>query len=386
MECRFCLKSFDTKNKHRRHVIRCTKDPDFQPFVCHSCNTALTRKCALLAHISKDCSSGKNPCPVSNCSFTYYFRNVLVEHLKVSHGQVLKPEENLVFQNQSSFLKWKNYMESKTFSYYSLHCGEKKGYSYYYCQFDGSSRSHTKADADTARKRKTNSKGRVKTGSVCTSSIKVKKQENGSLLVTFLPSHCHEVSVSNLKYQPLNAETYAYIDQQIYLGVPLLEIRERLKNKFPGVNRTDFITMKSLRERRRRLLKHQNFENEETDYLDSIENVKMNYMEKIQSINTELMECINSENFPEHLLPHIEDVLSKLLTECSQGEKMSQEVQPQAKTSPGKQIYQQVPGPNYIKIETQSPIINKHGNIIPHEHEPVEFNDYIIEEVYDVLV
>lgn len=116
-------------------------------------------------------------------------------------------------------MSWKHEIEKTSMSYYSLQTSEKMGiYSYYYCQHDGSSKSHLKGKAGQ-KKRECAFKGRIKTGMVCTSMMQVKKVD-GQVHVTFHPNHSHAIDVDftqcqkifNIKqFDKLNSELSKYV-------------------------------------------------------------------------------------------------------------------------------------------------------------------------------
>lgn len=280
----------------------------------------------------------------------------LIQHLKDVHTMKIEPQEDLIFETWEDFVQWKQQKEEQTMTYYSQQCGENKGHIYYYCQRDGSSKSHVKSNPDVTRARRNPFlKGRVKTGTVCISMMKVYKNIGGSVNVSYFSSHSHSIDKNDLKHQPISADTNNFINHQLCLGVSPKEIESRLKeNKFCRSNatvdcsRNDFINLKALRERKRRLcitilsppddtpdIEYNPVLTFQTDIdpsdssmppisdLLSIPSSIETYDEKsencntdILQMNTKLMDYIKNDKIPQVLLPLVKEVLSKLIAEC----------------------------------------------------------------------
>lgn len=197
------------------------------------------------------------------CETTYVYKETLIDHLKKIHGKDFEEEEQLVFARHEDFMKWKDEIEKNTMSYYSMQSGEKKNrYSYYICQHDGSAKCHSKPKT-TSSKKQPNFKGRMKTGNMCLSMLKVRKEIDNSVHVKYFPSHCHPLDKSDLKHQPISKDTNNYINSLICLGVsPKKIIHDMKEDKISRVNRSeemqylrdDFLSLKSLSERKRKFI------------------------------------------------------------------------------------------------------------------------------------
>lgn len=158
------------------------------------------------------------------------------------------------------FLHWKDLEEKASFSYYSEQYGVKDGNLYFYCQQDGPQR--IRNDPNCYKKRSGNRKGRIKTGAVCISMIKVKIQKDKTVAVEYHPGHNHEIDKSDLKHQPLPTVVNSFIKRQLAMGVSPSKLHKEIQGgKFSqkcGVSdselsRCDFINVKRLRELRRRM-------------------------------------------------------------------------------------------------------------------------------------
>ncbi|KAL1457153.1 hypothetical protein WDU94_001814 [Cyamophila willieti] len=169
---------------------RCTKDPAFQHVTCGECNKQFTRKSSLEEHIVKQhqaSDSKSKTCMMPECQFKYLYKTLLIDHMKDVHKVPIQSKEDHVFSSWDEFNKWKEDFEGKTSSYYSKQYGDKKNkYSYYYCQQDGQAQQSTSTKIKS--KKQPNIKGKIKTGNVCLSMMKVKKEGN-SVHVQLYPSH-----------------------------------------------------------------------------------------------------------------------------------------------------------------------------------------------------
>ncbi|KAK3928260.1 Antitoxin [Frankliniella fusca] len=175
--------------------------------------------------------------------------------------------------------------EKNQYSYFSQQYGEEDGNKYYYCQQDGPRRAKVtsnqtgveleeensgEVDATSnegltskRRKKSCNKKGRMKTGFNCIAMMTVLKMETGEE-VQYFPTHNHPQYEADLKHQPLTEATNSCINKHILAyGASAGKIIKTLRgDKFSRVNResselkltrNEFITIKALRERKRKM-------------------------------------------------------------------------------------------------------------------------------------
>lgn len=184
------------------------------------------------------------------------------------------------FADWEDFLQWKEEEESQQLSYFSEQFGKKEGRSYFYCQQDGPRRvekvlSHepplSSEDEENLmgepvtkvkrRKKSCNLKGRMKTGFVCIAMMKVLKSATG-VEVDYFPTHNHELIAADLKHHPLSNATNTFINNLLSIGGSPRKILKTLqgdkfhrtkRSKELELSRNDFIEIKTLRERRRKM-------------------------------------------------------------------------------------------------------------------------------------
>lgn len=298
-ECQFCNKCYKSRRSLQMHKRTCSKNPERKkpsPVSCSLCKTVFSRTFALERHISaKRCSANpsnsaklkaRHFCLMSDCDLKFYHKTALISHLKESHGADILPMERLTFADWDAFTNWKSEEERQQLSYFSEQFGQKEGHYYFYCQQDGPRRSHPTKPASgdneveaediledepvrppKRKKKSCNIKGRIKNNAICIAMMKVEKTEEG-VVVEYHPTHIHELHAADLKHQPLSDASNSYIKKYLQLGVSPRKILKVLRgDKFCRINRSnqveltrdDFINLKTLRERQRKMAVEKSF-------------------------------------------------------------------------------------------------------------------------------
>lgn len=206
--CSKCGKHFSSNYNLKRHMTSCKLCPDNEKsprYMCQ-CGRTYSQEWDMKKHKLK-CKDGKKKCKhclVSNCNLLFYHKAQLIAHMKKDHNMIIQDPKVLNFNSFDEFLIWKEREEEETFTYYSKQTGSNvSGVSvntYYVCQHDGSDRTHTSTPRKTERR---NKKGRIKTGRLCWSQMNVKQFKDGTVKVTYFPSHTHPVSIADTEHHPL---------------------------------------------------------------------------------------------------------------------------------------------------------------------------------------
>lgn len=218
--------------------------------ICHFCGNSY-RMSTLPAHEKICCSKSvprrRQDCMHEGCGASYFKKEQLIDHVRNVHGMKIRPMLTLEFPSQDEFKQWKEEEEDRTFSYYSKHAGTKRNVVTYYCQHEGSERSH-RSSLDTRGKGKQNKKGRIKKGITCTSYLRAKMTENG-ITAYYWPTHSHAVSPEDVKHQPLSKEIIQFIKEQIALNVPNRQIQAMVKKRLsenPSTRRDTLVSLKRI--------------------------------------------------------------------------------------------------------------------------------------------
>lgn len=206
--CSKCGKHFSSNYNLKRHMTSCKLCPDVEKsprYMCQ-CGRTYSQEWDMKKHKIK-CKDGKKKCKrclVANCNLLFYHKAQLIAHMKKDHNMSIQDPVVFNFNSFEEFLQWKEKEEEETFTYYSKQTGSNvSGVSvntYYVCQHDGSDRTHTSAPRKTGRR---NKKGRIKTGRLCWSQMNVKQFKDGTVRVTYFPSHTHPLSISDTEHHPL---------------------------------------------------------------------------------------------------------------------------------------------------------------------------------------
>ncbi|XP_034237964.1 uncharacterized protein LOC117643281 [Thrips palmi] len=233
IQCDICDNAYSNRQglyRHRR-VAHKIGGPD--KGVCHRCGIACSLN-NLAAHI-RTCGSKNKPlrrrqdCCVENCGASFYKKEHLIGHFKNVHGLKVEPMRTMKFKNVEEFKSWKLDEEDRTYSYFSKHAGTKTNQSTYYCQREGTAKSHRSA-TDRHEVIRRNKKGRVKTGNVCTAYLRVNAGEDG-VIAYYWPTHNHPLSPDDVKHQPMSSEIIKFIKEQIALNVPNRQIQAMVKKR-----------------------------------------------------------------------------------------------------------------------------------------------------------
>lgn len=235
-DCKDCNATFSTSSALCRHRKNTHLSHGPVSGICHHCGNSF-RLSTLPCH-EKICGSRRWPrrrqdCSFEDCKASYFKKEELIKHMKEEHKVPLEPMRTIRFENKEEFFRWKEEEEDRTFSFYTKHAGTKRNIMTYYCQHEGSERSHKGGgkDADGNEKlKKINKKGRIKTGNVCTSYLRAKITAT-EVIAYYYPSHSHPISPEDVKHQPLSKEIIQFIKEQIALNVPARQIQTMVKKR-----------------------------------------------------------------------------------------------------------------------------------------------------------
>ncbi|KAL0270220.1 UNVERIFIED_CONTAM: hypothetical protein PYX00_007692 [Menopon gallinae] len=218
--CSKCGKHFSSNYNLKRHMTSCKLCPDDEKsprYMCQ-CGRTYSQEWDMKKHKLK-CKEGKKKCKhclISSCNLLFYHKAQLIAHMKKDHNVKIQDPEILNFSCFEDFLSWKEREEEETYTYYSKQTGSNvSGVSvntYYVCQHDGSDRTHTSTPRKTGRR---NKKGRMKTGRLCWSQMNVKQFKDGTVKVTYFPSHTHPLSIADTEHHPLPPSVTMEIKRQL---------------------------------------------------------------------------------------------------------------------------------------------------------------------------
>lgn len=248
--CDVCDNAYSNRQglyRHRR-VAHKIGGPDRG--ICHNCGISYSLN-NMAAHV-KNCSSKKTQrrrqdCFHEGCFASFYKKEHLIGHFKNVHGLKVEPMRTLKFESMDDFLSWKQEEEDRTYAYFSKHAGTKTKQTTYYCQREGTSKSH-RSSTDTREIVRRNKKGRVKTGNVCTAYLRIYVEDDG-VIANYWPTHNHELSPDDVIHQPLPAETIKFIKEQIALNVPSRQIQAMVKKRNaenPSTRRDSLVSLKRI--------------------------------------------------------------------------------------------------------------------------------------------
>lgn len=218
--CSKCGKNFSSNYNLKRHMTSCKLCPEEEkgPRYKCSCGRSYSQEWDLKKHklsCHKNLKKGKN-CLFPFCNLIFYHKSQLLAHMKATHNINIQDPEVYEFETIDDFKEWKERLEESTYTYYSKQTGSNvTGVSvntYYVCQHDGSDRAHTSTPRKTARR---NKKGRVKTGRFCWSQMNVKQFRDGSIRVTYYPSHTHPITAADTEHHPLPSSIKTEITRRL---------------------------------------------------------------------------------------------------------------------------------------------------------------------------
>lgn len=238
-QCDSCGIKVSSKNalvRHRKNI-----HPDgSSTSICPFCGNSY--RVSALANHEKTCSTRtprrRQDCMKEGCSSSFYKKEHLIQHVKEVHKMKIEPMRTLHFASEEDFKQWKEEEEDRTYSYFSKHAGTKKSMKTFYCQHEGSERSH-KSSNDSKQQAKRNKKGRIKKGLTCTSYLRASITDSG-VVAYYYPTHSHPISPDDVKHQPLSKEIIQFIKEQIVLNVPCRQIQTMVKKRL-SENPTSFL-------------------------------------------------------------------------------------------------------------------------------------------------
>lgn len=218
--CSMCGKNFSSNYNLKRHMASCKLCPEDEKgprFQCQ-CGRTYSQEWDMKKHklSCRDNSKKCKSCLFPFCNLLFYHRSQLLAHMKNVHNVSIRDPEVIDFDSIDDFKLWKEKVEEDTYTYYSKQTGSNvTGVSvntYYVCQHDGSDRTHSSAPRKTERR---NKKGRVKTGRFCWSQMNVKEFRDGSVRVTYHPSHTHPISAADTEHHPLPSSITSEIQRRL---------------------------------------------------------------------------------------------------------------------------------------------------------------------------
>ncbi|KAK3920487.1 Zinc finger and BTB domain-containing protein 11 [Frankliniella fusca] len=267
-----------------RHKKACKQNINRKPseHICNACGKQFPRRYLFIAHIKK-CTGkrvvnygvGKISCPYENCKNQYQFKVDLYEHLYTEHKADLKPPEIRIFESYKDFEKWKTNIEDESFSYFAQQYGKRNGRSYFYCQHDGSKKSHLQNQQPNKTTRK-NKKGRIKKNDLCLAMMSLKYLPDGKMKVAYRPTHLHPCRPQDLQHQPLSTSTNEYISKLLAWNVPPRKIVQnlrddsykranRLRRSSIKLKRDNLVKIKTITERMRKKNSSLRFSNDDAE-------------------------------------------------------------------------------------------------------------------------
>lgn len=216
-------------------------------YVCANCDRRYRKKCNLRAHLENMCrgrpgGKGRLQCWEDGCTQAFYKYVDLVAHVTMQHKKDLEIKK-LQFPNFTAFNTWKTEESNSKFMYARKITGSKRfsntKYHYFVCQFNHRNEKKNNIRKTSRRKKEC----LVVPNYNCPSRIMVKECEN-QVTVTYISSHNHDLNLSNVKYQPLEKETRAYIKKLLSLGVNPNKIIAHLKEGSGHPEIDSFLTTK----------------------------------------------------------------------------------------------------------------------------------------------
>lgn len=243
--CQFCAEIFSGRIK--RHERTCPLNPsESSDYVCNKCQKYFSRPEYLNKHKAR-CSTQKRslvPCMFVDCGMEFTKKLLLIDHLEEVHKSEIKSAEILKFNSIVEFELWKDEEEENTYSYFTQKSGSHGGKTYFYCQKDGSSKSHHKNGGGNKTSRKLRA-GQLKTDKKCIAMINLQVKEDETCLVKYFPTHSHPLQFEDVKRHPQTLATYNLIDTQLALNISPTNIVKNLKNK--GVSKANFVSRNLVR-------------------------------------------------------------------------------------------------------------------------------------------
>lgn len=250
-KCLKCKEVFVSSYERFKHYKRCHSDINKLAFkrakrikrknnkeLCSKCGKSFRDLYNLQRHLSKMHESE------INCFFCDYrsFEKELNQHYKDSHG-ITMDVQNHLFKSEDEFVKWKQELESETYSKYIKGATRKNKdgsvVTYYRCHRDG----YFRSKGNNIRNMK--SLGSNKIDSKCPSYMRVASSRN-CVALRFVATH---VGHSNdLDRLTLTQDEKDDIARQILLGIPIDDILIKIRNSIndDNVRRIHLITRKDI--------------------------------------------------------------------------------------------------------------------------------------------
>lgn len=235
--CKFCKSTFTKLSNCKRHERNCNANPERAPaqFMCPNCEHPFNRKGNLNGHL-KTCSNDapkvpKNngtPCLIKNCEARFFHKTQLIHHLSSAHlDQVtIKPTVSIAFTSWEEFMTWKEKEEESTFSYFSRRNGAPSlKTKHFYCQHDGGKMNVQRKSS------RANRKGRIKVGDYCIAQMKVKVDGN-KVSLEYYPTHSHPCKREDMLHHPLPVAMNKFINEKLDENIPPAMVYDLVKERF----------------------------------------------------------------------------------------------------------------------------------------------------------